>query len=81
MKCGGSMAKTWAVSFGENERIELEKIVLDEDASSALEFITSIVYPKVKESEKPGACFHEVTKPVDRVGRPIKKFRGSGGKD
>jgi len=75
-----AMARTWAVSFGENDRIELERIITDEDEPSALEFLKRVVYPKVKEAEKPGSCFREVTRPVDEVGRPIKKLKGSGGK-
>jgi hypothetical protein len=72
------MARTWAVSFGETERMDLERIVMDRDTDSALEFLREVIYPKVKEAEKPGTCFHDVTKPVDDVGRPIDKHKDMG---
>lgn len=75
------MARTWAVSFGESERMELERAVMDEDREAALVFLKSVVYPKVKESEKTGSCFHDVEKPVDEVGRPVKKHKGIGSFD
>jgi hypothetical protein len=72
------MSRTWAVSFGETERMDLERIVMDSDPDSALEFLKKVIYPKVKEAEKPGSCFHDVSKPVDDVGRPIEKHKDLG---
>ena len=72
------MSRTWAVSFGETERMDLERIVMDSDSDSALEFLRKVIYPKVKEAEKPGSCFHDVSKPVDDVGRPIEKHKDLG---
>lgn len=72
------MARTWAVSFGENERIELERVVMDDDPESALDFLKSVIYPKVKETEKPGSCFHDTTKPVQDLDRPVKKHKSLG---
>ncbi len=72
------MAKRWAVSFGENERMELERIIVDEDSPAAMAFLRDIIYPKVKESEKPGSCFHDVSKPVEDVGRPVDRHKKLG---
>jgi len=72
------MPKTWAISFGEKERMELERVVMDGDEDGALKFINEVVYPKVKEAEKPGSCFHEVGKQVDDIKRPIRKHKNLG---
>lgn len=72
------MARTWGLSIDEAERMELERIVLDEDSEAALDFVNKVVYPKIKESEKPGACFHDVDKPIDDVGRPIDRHKKLG---
>ena len=72
------MAKTWAVSFGETERMELERIMMDEDSASAMEFVKKVIYPKVLESEKPGACFHDVDKPVEDLARPVDRHKKLG---
>jgi hypothetical protein len=72
--------KTWGLSFGENERMELERIVMDKDAQSALVFVQKVVYPKVKESEKPGGCFHETSKPVEQLERPVREHKKLGNK-
>ena len=44
------MGRTWAVSFGETERMDLERIVMDRGPDSALEFLRKVIYPKVKET-------------------------------
>ena len=72
------MERVWAVSFGENERMALERVVMDDDRAAALEFVKNVIYPKVKEAEKPGACFHDVEKPVDEVGRQVSKHKRLG---
>jgi len=72
------MGRTWAVSFGETERMDLERIVMDRDPDSALEFLRKVIYPKVKEAEKPGSCFHDVARPVDDVRRPIDRHKDLG---
>jgi hypothetical protein len=72
--------KTWGLSFGENERMELERIVMDKDAQSALVFVQKVIYPKIKESEKPGSCFHETSKPVDQLERPVSEHKKLGNK-
>lgn len=63
--------KTWAVSFGENERMELERVIMDNDEEGALRFLQKVIYPKVKESEQPGSCFHDPSKPVENLERPV----------
>ncbi len=72
------MAKTWGLSFGEKERMELERIMMDEDNDGALAFLREVIYPKVKESEKPGSCFHDTTKPVEKLERPVDKHKKLG---
>lgn len=72
------MAKKWAVSFGEGERMELERIIVDEDEKSAIAFLQRVIYPKVKESEKPGSCFHDVAKPVESLDRPVDRHKKLG---
>lgn len=72
------MAKTWGLSFGEKERMELERIVMDKDRDSALAFLEEVIYPKVKESEKPGSCFHDTEKPVEHLERPVSKHKKLG---
>ncbi|HEY5493117.1 MAG TPA: hypothetical protein VIK15_00865 [Candidatus Anoxymicrobiaceae bacterium] len=72
------MERVWAVSFGENERMELERVIMDDDAEAALGFVKKVIYPKVKEAEKPGSCFHDVEKPVDEVGRQVSKHKRLG---
>lgn len=63
--------RTWGISFGERERMELERIVMDRDREGALAFLREVIYPRVKESEKPGSCFHDTGKPVERLDRPV----------
>jgi hypothetical protein len=72
------MERVWAVSFGENERMELERVIMDDDAEAALVFVKTVIYPKVKEAEKPGSCFHDVAKPVDEVGRQVSRHKRLG---
>lgn len=72
------LAKTWAISFGENERMELERIIMDEDAEAAARFLREVIYARVKEYEKPGSCFHDTTKPVDGVSRPVDRHKKLG---
>ena len=72
------VAKTWAVSFGEKERLELERIIMDEDIDSAMEFLNTVIYTKVKEAEKTGSCYHDVDKTVDGVERPVDRHKKLG---
>ncbi len=72
------MAKVWAVSFGESERMELERVMMDEDPRAAMAFLREVIYPKVRESEKPGSCFHDVDKPVEDLGRPVDRHKKMG---
>lgn len=72
------MAKIWAVSFGEAERMELERVMIDEDPQAAMAFVKEVIYPRVKESEKPGACFHDVDKPVEDIGRSVERHKKLG---
>lgn len=78
MRTEVEVARTWAVSFGEKERMELERIMMDEYPDSALRFISEVIYPKVKEAEKPGACFHDVDKPVSDLKRPVSRHKKLG---
>lgn len=75
------MARLWGLSFGESERMELERIVIDKDAASALAFLEKVIYPKVKESEKPGSCFHDTGKTVEKLDRPVSKHKKLGHKN
>lgn len=72
------MAKTWAVSFGEPERMELERIILDRDPEAALVFLQQVIYTKVKDSEKAGGCFQDPSKPVESVGRQVDRHKKMG---
>ena len=72
------MARTWAISFGEPERMDLERIMLDHDPESALAFLEEVIYPQVKESEKARGCFHDPSKPVESVGRPVDRHKKLG---
>lgn len=72
------MARTWAISIGEPERMDLERIMLDEDPESALAFLREVVYPQVKESEKARGCFHDPSKPVDSVSRSVDRHKKLG---
>jgi hypothetical protein len=72
------MARVWAVSFKESERMQLERIMMDEDEAAAMSFVRDVIYPQVKESEKPGACFHDVDKTVDEVGREVRRHKRLG---
>lgn len=51
--------------------MELERIVMDDDREAALAFLKKVIHPKVKESEKPGSCFHDTSKPVEKLERPV----------
>ncbi len=51
--------------------MELERIVLDGDRDAALTFLKEVIYSRVKESEKPGSCFHDTSKPVEKLDRPV----------
>jgi hypothetical protein len=70
--------KTWGVSITEAERIELERIITDGDRDCALEFLSRVVYEKVKSSEKCKGCLHDTERPVDEISRPIRKHKGLG---
>lgn len=70
--------RTWGISFGERERMELERIVMDRDREAALAFLEEVIYPRVKESEKPGSCFHDTSKPVGRLERPVELHKKLG---
>ena len=72
------MAKTWGLSFGETERMELERVVIDKDAEAALAFLQEVIYPKVKESEKHGSCCHDTSKPVEQLDRPVDTHKKMG---
>jgi hypothetical protein len=72
------MARIWTASFTESERMDLERVVLDDDAAAALEFVKNVIYPGVKDSEKPGACFADVDKPVDKIGRQVNRHKRLG---
>ncbi len=72
------MARTWGLSFGEEERMELERVVMDGDAGGALDFVLKVIYPKVKESEKPGSCYHDTSKPVDHMDRSVDRHKKLG---
>ena len=72
------MAKSWGLSMDENERMELERIMMDKDREAAFDFLRGAVYEKVKDSEKPGSCFHDVAKPVDDIGRPVDRHKKLG---
>ena len=58
--------------------MELERIVMDRDAEAALAFLHQVIYPKVKESEKPGSCFHDTSKPVEQLERPVDRHKKLG---
>ena len=58
--------------------MELERIILDRDREAALAFLQEVIYAKVKESEKPGSCFHDTDKPVDKLDRPVDKHKKLG---
>lgn len=70
--------KTWGLSIGEAERMELERVVMDKDAEAALAFLQKVIHPKVKESEKPGSCFHDASKPVEQLERPVDRHKKLG---
>ncbi len=70
--------KSWGLSIGEAERMELERVVMDADAEAALAFLQKVIYPRIKESEKPGSCFHDTSKPVEQLGRPVDKHKKWG---
>lgn len=75
------MARRWGVSLDERERMELERIVVDSDAQAALEFVRDVVHAKVRDSEKPGSCFHDVEKPVGGVARAVDRHKKLGSCD
>ncbi len=75
------MARTWGLSIDEKERMDLERVLMDEDPEGALEFLKLAIYPKIKESEKPGSCFHDVNKTVDDLPRPVSKHKKIGSFD
>ena len=70
--------KTWGLSIGEAERMELERVVMDRDAEAALAFLQKVIYPKVKESEKPGSCFHDTAKTVENLDRTVDRHKKLG---
>jgi hypothetical protein len=72
------MARTWAVSFGEKQRMELERVIIDGDAAAALDFLREVIYQQVKESEKPGSCFHDTAKPVENLDRTVDRHKKLG---
>lgn len=49
----------WGISLDREERIELERIVLDDDDEAALMFLRERIYPRIAELEKsPHGCLH-----------------------
>lgn len=53
-------------------------IMVDKDHGAAFSFLRDVIYSKVRESEKPGSCFHDVDKRIDSVGRPIDRHKKLG---
>jgi hypothetical protein len=41
-----------AVSFNEKELIELERIITDNDAAEALEFVKKVVYDRISRAQR-----------------------------
>ncbi len=75
------MSRNRGLSFGEEERILLERIVVDEDREAAFEFLRDVVYPRVTDGSGPGSCLHDISKPVDGGKRPIKTHKNIGSFD
>jgi len=75
------MARYWGLSLGEAERIELERITVDEDREAAWEFVRDVIYPKVVEASRHSGCMHDISRPVDAVERPIRKHKSIGSFD
>jgi len=69
------------LSLGEEERIMLERIVVDEDRDAAFEFLRDVVYPRVTDVPGPGNCLQDISKPVNGVERPIRKHKNIGSFD
>lgn len=72
--------RNWVVSITEEERMELERIVIDGDSGAALEFLEKVVRKRIEESRKKSGCYQDASKPVGDISRPISKHKklGSG---
>ena len=81
LKTEVQMPRSWGLSLGETERIELERIIVDEDQEAAWEFLRDVVYARVVDDSQRESCLHDISKPVDGVQRPIKKHKNIGSFD
>lgn len=63
-----------AVAFDENDLIELEEIVIDNDAEQALKFLKKSVYERIVHSQQGRLKSH-----LDGTGSPVEKFRRDTG--
>ncbi len=70
--------KNWVISITEEERMELERIVIDGDGSAALEFLDKTIRRRIQESSKKGGCYQDSSKPVSEIPRPISRHRQLG---
>lgn len=62
--------KKSAVSFEENELVELERIILDQDEAAAFQFLRKQVYQKIARSQKDRLKSH-----LDSGSDPVEKFK------
>lgn len=70
--------KNWVITISDNERMELERIVIDGDAASALDFLDRVIRHRINESTKKGGCYQDASKPVSEIPRPISRHRKLG---
>ncbi|MEJ5186662.1 MAG: hypothetical protein WHT46_06240 [Candidatus Geothermincolales bacterium] len=70
--------RNWVISITEEERMELERIVIDGDAPAALDFLEKVIRKRMNESLKKSGCYQDASKPVGDISRPIAKHKRLG---
>ena len=65
--------KRTAISFNEEELMELERIIMDKDKDEALRFLEEAIYNKILSSQKMKLKCH-----LDTLGKdPVKLFKST----
>lgn len=59
-----------AISFDENDLLELERIITDDDAEQAFKFLKKSVYDRIIHSQQGRLKSH-----LDETGSPLERFR------
>jgi hypothetical protein len=76
---GRKEMKNWVISITEEERMELERIVIDGDSPAALAFLEKVIRKRICDSMRRNGCYQDASKPAGDIPRPISVHKRLGG--